>query len=89
MARYVGDRAPQRASSHRPAGVQVKIVSLGSAVAVVALVATALWGLSARVAVADAAVSRLSRGVGAAVAVACLAAAALVVVFGFWVIIVR
>ncbi len=68
----------------------VFLVSLGSAVALVALVATALWGLSARDPVADAAVaSRLSRGAGAAVAVACLAAAALVVVFGFWVIIVR
>ena len=68
----------------------VFLVSLGSAVAVVALVATALWGLSARVPVADAATApRLSRGVGAAVAVTCLAAAALVVLFGFWVIIVR
>ena len=68
----------------------VFLVSLGSAVAVVALVATALWGLSARVvAAADAAVSRLSHGVGAAIAAACLTAAALVVLFGFWVIIVR
>jgi len=66
----------------------VFLVSLGSAVAVVALVATALWGLSARAPVADEAASRLSRGAGAAVAVACLAAAALVVLFGFWVIIV-
>ncbi len=32
----------------------VFLVSLGSAVAVVALVATALWGLSARVVAADA-----------------------------------
>ena len=68
----------------------VFLVSLGSAVAVVALVATALRGFSVRVAAADAAAaSRLSRGVGTAVAVACLAAAALVVLFGFWVIIVR
>ncbi|HEX5811167.1 MAG TPA: hypothetical protein VFY38_03625 [Pseudonocardia sp.] len=68
----------------------VFLVSLGSAVAVVALVATALWGLSARVPVADAAAaSRLARRAGMAVAVACLAAAALVVLFGFWVIIVR
>ena len=68
----------------------VFLVSLGSAVAVVALVATALWGLSARAPVVDAAVApRLSRGVGAAVAAASLTAAALVVLFGFWVIIVR
>ena len=68
----------------------VFLVSLGSAVAVVALVATALWGLSARASVADAAAApRLSRGVGSAVAVASLTAAALVVLFGFWVIIVR
>jgi hypothetical protein len=67
----------------------VFLVSLGSAVAVVALVATALWGLSARAPVVDAAAPRLARGTGAAVAVACLAAAALVVLFGFWVIIVR
>ncbi len=68
----------------------VFLVSLGSAVAVVALVATALWGLSARVVAADAAAApRLSRGVGAAVAAASLTAAALVVLFGFWVIIVR
>ena len=68
----------------------VFLVSLGSAVAVVALVATALWGLSARAPVVDAAAApRLSRGVGAAVAAACLTAAALVVLFGFWVIIVR
>ena len=68
----------------------VFLVSLGSAVAVVALVATALWGLSARAPVVDAAaVPGLARGAGAAVAVACLAAAALVVLFGFWVIIVR
>ena len=68
----------------------VFLVSLGSAVAVVALVATALWGFSIRVPVADdASSSRLSRGVGTAVAAACLAAAALVVLFGFWVIIVR
>lgn len=67
----------------------VFLVSLGSAVAVVALVATALWGISARVVTADAAAPRLSRGAGAAVAAASLTAAALVVLFGFWVIIVR
>ena len=68
----------------------VFLVSLGSAITVVALVATALWGLSARAPVVDAAVApRLSRGVGAAVAAASLTAAALVVLFGFWVIIVR
>jgi hypothetical protein len=68
----------------------VFLVSLGSAVAVVALVATALWGLSARAPVVDAAAApRLARGAGAAVTVACLAAAALIVLFGFWVIIVR
>jgi hypothetical protein len=69
----------------------VFLVSLGSAVAVVALVATALWGLSARAPVVDAAAAapRLARRAGAAVTVACLAAAALIVLFGFWVIIVR
>jgi hypothetical protein len=68
----------------------VFLVSLGSAVAVVALVATALWGLSARAPVVDAAaVPGLARRAGAAVAVACLAAAASIVLFGFWVIIVR
>ena len=67
----------------------VFLVSLGSAVAVVALVATALWGLSARVVATEAAASRLSRGMGSAVAAASLTAAALVVLFGFWVIIVR
>ena len=66
----------------------VFLVSLGSAVAVVALVATALWGLSARAAVVDAAPG-LARRAGAAVTVACLAAAASIVLFGFWVIIVR
>ena len=67
----------------------VFLVSLGSAVAVVALVATALRG-SRPASVVDAATApRLSRGAGAAVAVACLAAAAAVVLFGFWVIIVR
>ena len=68
----------------------VFLVSLGSAVAVVALVATALWGLSASAAVVDAAaVPGLARRAGAAVAVAGLAAAASIVLFGFWVIIVR
>ena len=65
----------------------VFLVSLGSAVAVVALVATALWGLSARAPVADAAAAP-RRGMGSAVAAASLTAAALVVLFGFWVIIV-
>ena len=67
----------------------VFLVSLGSAVAVVALVATALWGLSARAPVVDTAAPGLARRAGAAVAVACLAAAASIVLFGFWVIIVR
>jgi hypothetical protein len=67
----------------------VFLVSLGSAVAVVALVATALWGLSARAPVVDATAPGLARRAGAAVAVACLAAAASIVLFGFWVIIVR
>ena len=68
----------------------VFLVSLGSAIAVVALVATALWGLSAGAPVADAAAApRLACRAGAAVAVACLAAAAFIVLFGFWVIIVR
>jgi hypothetical protein len=67
----------------------VFLVSLGSAVAVVALVATALWGLSARAAVVDATAAAPSRGAGMAVAVTSLTAAALVVLFGFWVIIVR
>ena len=68
----------------------VFLVSLGSAVAVVALVATALWGLSARAPVVDsAAAPGLARRAGATVAVACLAVAASIVLSGFWVIIVR
>ena len=66
----------------------VFLVSLGSAVAVVGLVALAMLGLSARAAVADGPPGR-SRAAGTAVAAACLAAAALIVLFGFWVIIVR
>ena len=49
----------------------------------------AVGALGPRPVAADAAASRLSRGVGAAVAAASLTAAALVVMFGFWVIIVR
>ena len=74
---------------HWASMLAVFLVSLGSAVAVVALFATALWGLSARAPVVAAAAPRLARGAGAAVAAASLAAAALVVLFGFWVIIVR
>jgi hypothetical protein len=64
-------------------------VSLGSAVAVVALVAVALLGFSARLPVAEATGPRLSRGLGTAVAAACLTGAALVVLFGLWVIVAR
>jgi hypothetical protein len=77
-------------SIHWDALLGVFVVSLGAAVAVVALVAVALLGFSARVPVADATAGpRPSRGLGTAVAAACLAAAALVALFGLWVIITR
>jgi len=76
----------------------VFVVSLGSAVAVVVLVALAMLGLSARVVVADGlatAVSRTSvsrrrsRAVGTAAAGACLTVAAAIVLSGLWVILAK
>lgn len=68
----------------------VFLVSLGSAVAVVVLVALAMLGLSARAAVVDeTAGPRRSPAAGTAVAIVCVAAAALVVLFGLWMIIAR
>jgi hypothetical protein len=57
----------------------VFVVSLGAAVAVVALVALALVGLSARVGPAP-----FSRRAGSVVAGTCSAAAAMIVLFGLW-----
>ena len=66
----------------------VFVVSLGSAVAVVTLVALGLLGLSARVAVADGPPrSPRSRVAGTAAAGASLALAAAIVLAGLWVIV--
>jgi hypothetical protein len=62
--------------------VTVFAVSLGATLAVVALVATGLRGLSARR-------WTISAGSGAAVAGACLVGAAAIVLFGLWVIVAR
>jgi hypothetical protein len=69
-------------------------VSLGSAVGVVALVTVALVGLSARSArpaAPDLETRRplLSPRVGTVVAAVCLTAAAAIVLFGLWVLVVR
>jgi hypothetical protein len=72
----------------------VFVVSLGSTVAVVGLVTLAMLGLSARTArtAAPRVASRpplFSPVTGTAVAGACLAAAALIVLFGLWAIVAR
>ncbi|MDT0354065.1 hypothetical protein [Pseudonocardia charpentierae] len=68
----------------------VFLVSLGSAVAVVVLVALAMLGLSARAAVDDGTAGpRRSPAAGTARAIVCVAAAAFVVLFGLWVVIGR
>jgi predicted secreted protein len=79
---------------HWDALFAVFAVSLGSAVGVVALVTVALLGLSARAAQAtgpDVADRRpaLSPAAGTAVAAVCLTAAAAIVLFGLWVLVVR
>jgi hypothetical protein len=79
---------------HWDALFAVFAVSLGSAVGVVALVTVALLGLSARAAQAAAphfADRRpaLSPAAGTAVAAVCLTAAAAIVLFGLWVLVVR
>jgi hypothetical protein len=69
----------------------VFLVSLGSTVAVVVLVALAVVGLSARAAApreTDGA-PRLSPALGTALAGACLAAVALIMLFGLWAIVSR
>jgi heme/copper-type cytochrome/quinol oxidase subunit 2 len=74
--------------------LHVFVVSLGSTVAVVVLVAVATLGLSAR-AVRTASTgprtghSTFSRVPATAVAATCLAAAAVIVLFGLWEIVAR
>jgi len=70
---------------HWDALLSVFLVSLGSAVAVVVLVALALVGLSARVAVADG--PARSRIAPTAAAGACLVLAAAIVLAGLWVVV--
>ena len=71
----------------------VFLVSLGSAVAVVVLVALAMLGLSDRTAVADGprttTTPRRSRLAGTAAAGACLAVAAAIVLSGLWVVVAK
>jgi hypothetical protein len=72
----------------------VLAVSLGSTVAIVVLVTLALLGLSIRARrPAAAPMARrppaISPAVGTAVAAVCLAAAALIVLFGLWALIAR
>ena len=70
----------------------VFVVSLGSAVAVVVLVALAMLGLSARAVVADGLRTRSpwrSRMAGTAAAGACLTVAAAIVLSGLWVILAK
>ena len=71
----------------------VFLVSMGSAVAVVVLVALAMLGLSARAAVADgprtSVLPRRSRLAGTAAAGACLTVAAAIVLSGLWVVVAK
>lgn len=72
----------------------VFLVSFGATVAVVALVTTALLGLSARAARlgpadAPARPTPFSPAAGTAVAAACLVAAAVIVLCGLWTIVAR
>jgi hypothetical protein len=69
----------------------VVVVSLGATLAVVALVTTALVGLSARTTPLHVATRRpaLSPAMGTAVAGVCLAAAAAIVMIGLWAIVMR
>ena len=81
-------------SIHWGALLAVFVTSLAATVTVVALVAAALVGLSARapqLALLDAAPRRrpLPPRVGTAVAAACLTGAAAIVLVGLWVMIVR
>lgn len=71
--------------------LNVVLVSLAAGVAVVALVAFALVGLSARVQVAEGGAEArrapLSPGAGTAVAAVCLLAAVAIVAYGLYIII--
>jgi hypothetical protein len=68
----------------------VSLVSLSSTVAIVLLVSLALLGLSARTTAPEGPTRpALSPAAGTAVAGACLAAAALIVLFGLWVLVSR
>lgn len=67
---------------------EVFIVSFGSAVLVVVLLAFAMVGLSSRAPVAEGATPRaLSSGAGTAVAAVCLIAAAAIALFGLYMIV--
>jgi hypothetical protein len=70
---------------HWDALLEVFLVSLGSAVAIVVLVGLALLGLSARAAVVDG--PSRSRIVPTAAAGACLVLAAAIVLAGLWVVV--
>ena len=80
-------------SIHWDSLLAVFLASLGSAVAVVLLVALAMLGLSARAAVADAPRTSVrpwrSRVGGTAAAGACLTVAAAIVLFGLWIVVAR
>ena len=80
-------------SIHWDSLLAVFVVSLGSAVAVVVLVALAMLGLSAGTAVADgprtSTPPRRARVAGTAAAGACLAVAAAIVLFGLWVVVAK
>jgi hypothetical protein len=81
-------------SIHWGSLLAVFVTSLAATVTVVALVAAALFGLSARapqLALLDATPRRraLSPRAGTAVAAACLTGAAAIVLVGLWVMIVR
>jgi hypothetical protein len=69
----------------------VVAVALGATLAVVALVTTAMVGLSARSTALHLVTRRraLSSATGTAVAGVCLAAAAVIVVIGLWAIVMR
>jgi hypothetical protein len=67
--------------------LDVFLVSFGTTVAIVVLVSVATVGLSARVAPARRPL--FSPGAGAAVALASSGAAALIVMFGLWMIVAR
>ena len=78
-------------SIHWDSLLAVFVVSLGSAVAVVVLVALAMLGLSARAAAAEGPPTSVSpwrlRVAGTAAAGACLTVAAAIVLAGLWIVV--